>query len=82
MLYYIRTSKDFYKRRSGLKYVKSIHYLMRKNMKIGFFTKGEYIKNMIIRSIVYLMPNTLRSLFYSKILRKGNQNNESITYSA
>ena len=78
----VRISKDFYKRRSGLKYVKSIHYLMRKNMKIGFFTKGEYIKNMIIRSIVYLMPNTLRSLFYSKILRKGNQNNESITYSA
>ncbi len=78
----VRISKDFYKRRSGLKYVKSIHYLMRKNMKIGFFTKGEYIKNMIIRSIVYLMPNTLRSLFYSKILRKGNKNNESITYSA
>lgn len=66
----VRISDDFFKRRSGLKYVKSINNLMKRNMKNGFFTLKDYIKNMFIRSIVYLMPNSLRSFIYKKFLRK------------
>lgn len=66
----VRISNDFFKRRSGLKYVKSINNLMKRNMKNGFFTFKDYIKNMFIRSIVYLMPNNLRSFIYKKFLRK------------
>lgn len=66
----VRIGNDFFKRRSGLKYVKSINNLMKRNMKNGFFTFKDYIKNMFIRSIVYLMPNNLRSFIYKKFLRK------------
>lgn len=72
----VRVSTDFFKRRGGIKYVKSINNLMKKNMKNGFFSKKDYVKNIIIRSIVYLMPNVLRSFIYSKFLRKGNDNND------
>lgn len=73
-LFAVRVSEDFFKRRGGFKYVKSINNLMKKNMKNGFFTKKDYVKNMIIRSSVYLMPNGLRSFIYSKFLRKENKN--------
>ena len=67
----VRISKDFFKRRSGVKYVKSINNLMIRNMKNNFFTLKDYLKNIVIRSIVYLMPNKLRTFIYSKFLRRG-----------
>ena len=67
----VRINEDFFKRRSGFRYVKSINNLMKRNMKNGFFTKKDYIKNIIMRSIVYLMPNKLRTFIYSKFLRRG-----------
>lgn len=73
-LFAVRVSEDFFKRRGGFKYVKSINNLMKKNMKNGFFTKKDYIKNMIVRSSVYLMPNGLRSFIYSKFLRREKKN--------
>lgn len=73
-LFAVRVSEDFFRRRGGFKYVKSINNLMKKNMKNGFFTKKDYVKNMVIRSCVYLMPNSLRSLIYTKFLRKEKQN--------
>lgn len=71
-LFFVRIGNDFFKRRSGMKYVKSINNLMKRNMKNGFFNFRDYLKNIVIRSIVYLMPNHLRSFIYSKFLRKGN----------
>ena len=73
-LFAVRVSEDFFKRRGGFRYVKSINNLMKKNMKNGFFTKKDYIKNMIVRSGVYLMPNGLRSFIYSKFLRREKKN--------
>lgn len=73
-LFAVRVSEDFFKRRGGFRYVKSINNLMKKNMKNGFFTKKDHIKNMIVRSSVYLMPNGLRSFIYSKFLRREKKN--------
>lgn len=73
-LFAIRINDKFYQRRGGIKYVKSINNLMLKNMKNGFFTKKDYIKNMIVRTIVYLMPNELRELFYKIFLRRNIKN--------
>ena len=70
-LFCVRVSEDFFKRRSGFKYVKSINNLMIRNMKNGFFTKKDYVKNLVIRSAVYLAPNKLRMYVYSKFLRRG-----------
>ncbi len=73
-LFAVRVNDDFYKRRGGIKYVKSINNLMIMNMQNGFFTKKDYFKNMIIRTIVYLMPNKLREFFYITFLRKDSKN--------
>lgn len=73
-LFAVRVNNDFYKRRGGIKYVKSINNLMIMNMQNGFFTKKDYFKNMIIRTIVYLMPNKLREFFYKTFLRKDSKN--------
>lgn len=70
-LFCVRISDEFFKRRSGFKYVKSINNLMIRNIKNGFFTKLDYIKNIVIRSIVYLMPNSFRTFIYSRFLRRG-----------
>lgn len=72
-LFAVRVSEDFFRRRGGIKYVKSINSLMHRNMKNGFFTRRDYFFNIIVRSSVYLMPNSLRSFVYSKFLRKRNQ---------
>lgn len=76
-LFAVRVSEDFFKRRGGVKYVKSINNLMKRNMKNGFFTKKDYFKNIAVRSTVYLMPNNLRSFVYTKFLRKENISNEN-----
>ena len=73
-LFAIRINDKFYQRRGGIKYVKSINNLMLKNMKNGFFTKKDYIKNMIVRTIVYLIPNKPRELFYKIFLRRNIKN--------
>ncbi len=73
-LFAIRVGNDFYKRRSGIKYVKSINNLMIRNMNNGFFNKKDYVKNMVIRSTVYLMPNFMRSFVYSNFLRNSVNN--------
>lgn len=73
ILHYVRVNKDFYKRRGGIKYVKSINNLM---AKYSFFTKKDYISNMLVRTTVYLMPNSLREFVYKNILRKGVKKND------
>lgn len=73
-LFAIRVGNDFYKRRSGLKYIKSINNLMIRNMNNGFFNKKDYVKNMLTRSIIYSMPNFMRRFIYSKFLRSGVNN--------
>lgn len=73
-LFAVRVNNDFFKRRGGIKYVKSINNLMKRNMKNGFFTLKDYFKNITIRSVVYLMPNNMRSLIYRVFLRTGVKN--------
>ena len=69
-LHYWRVSDDFYKRRSGVKYLKSILSFLKKIYKNGFLTRKEYYNAVIIRSLVYLMPNKFRKFIYKHFLRK------------
>lgn len=68
-LHYWRVGDDFYKRRSGIKYLKSILKFLKLQKDNKFLTKFEYYKAVIIRSIVYLMPNCLRKFIYKNFLR-------------
>lgn len=69
-LVYMRVSKDFYKRRGGLKYCKAIVSFKSKLYKKGYMSRKEYIKTKYATIFVSLMPGFLREFIYKKFLRK------------
>lgn len=71
-LVYMRGGSDMYKRRGGLLYVKHIFRFRNNLRKLGFIGMGSYLTSSIIRSVVSLIPNSVRALIYSKVLRKSS----------
>lgn len=69
-LTYMRVDKDFYKRRGGIKYLKSILKFKREQVSTGFFSKKDYIISATPHVIACLMPNGLRDWTYRNLLRK------------
>ena len=68
-LYYIRTSEDFYERRGGFKYAKTVlrfkwHLFRKKNMSLADFCISG-----IGQAAVCILPNKLRKIFYMTFLR-------------
>lgn len=70
VLVYMRISSDFYKRRGGLKYLKSILKFKNEQFKNGYFTLFDYLKSTIPHILVCLLPNVLRDWVYRNLLRK------------
>ncbi len=68
-LFYVRVSRDFFNRRGGLKYYKSIRKFFRELKKKKFITTMEYFKTMFPRLVIYLAPGFVRQKFYEKKLR-------------
>ena len=69
-LVFMRVNKDFYKRRGGLKYCKSIVGFKNKLYKQGYMDFGKYVKTKYATIIVSLMPGFVRDFIYRKFLRK------------
>ena len=69
VLYYVRTSSDFFKRRGGFSYLKPILGFKYKYYKKGFFSFKEFLKTFLSSFIVSVMPNSLRKAVYLKFLR-------------
>ena len=69
ILYYIRTSDDFFKRRGGIKYLKPILGFKYKYYKKGYFSFKQFLKTAVSSTIVALMPNKIRTKIYKKFLR-------------
>lgn len=69
-LVYMRIGKDFYKRRGGIKYMNTIIKFKNEQLRIGYFSLGDYLKSTIPHIIVCLMPNFLRDYVYRNFLRK------------
>lgn len=68
-LVYARTGKSMFGRRGGLEYIKR-EYKMQKNMKdLKFINASVFYKNIITRSVIRLIPNSLRQVIYLKVLR-------------
>ena len=67
---WMRAGSDMYKRRAGIKYVKSQNRLFKYMYKTKFISLTQYIKMTLIRTIVSLMPNGFRTIFYKVFLRK------------
>ena len=69
-LLHMRAGTDMYMRRGGLKYAKTQEKLFRFMKNNGFISKGQYIKNCVIRDESSLAPNWLRKFVFEKVLRK------------
>lgn len=72
-LVYMRAGKDMYKRRGGFSYVKCIFRFENHLRKIGFISTPSFLLRAVTRSFVSIVPNSMRTLIYTKILRKGDR---------
>ena len=66
----MRINEDFYKRRGGIKYLKSILKFKKEQYKKGFFTWKDFIFSSGASIFTCILPNEMRELVYKKILRK------------
>jgi glycosyltransferase involved in cell wall biosynthesis len=66
-LYYVRTSHSQIKRRGGLRYLKIELKMLFDFYKIGFYSLYDLTKNILIRSIVRILPAFVRSFVLKKI---------------
>lgn len=69
-LLYVRVSPDFYKRRGGVKYLKSVLKTKKRFYKMGFYSLKNYLISTFAHVVVCLMPNKMRNFIYKKFLRK------------
>ena len=69
-LVYMRINENFYKRRGGIKYLKSIMRFKNEQLETGYFSVFDYLISTIPHVIVCLMPNKIRDYVYRKFLRK------------
>lgn len=67
---YMRINADFYARRGGVKYLKSIYKFKKEQHNIGYINFANFLIAFIPHAIVCLMPNYFRNVVYRKILRK------------
>ena len=70
ILVYMRISSDFYKRRGGIKYLKSILRFKKELYNKNFYSLKDFIKSSGAHVIMCLLPNKLRDILYRKLLRK------------
>ena len=66
----VRADNNMFARRGGWKYLKQDYKFQKYLYEISFISKAEYIRNMLIRIIVRLIPNKMRILFYEMLLRR------------
>ena len=69
ILVYARAGADMFNRRGGLKYFGKEVELQREFLKMNFIDKTTFIKNIIIRGTVRVLPNSLRGVVYKNLLR-------------
>ena len=67
----VRGGKEMIKRRGGSKILRAEIKFFNKLNKIGFISKFELIKILVIRTIISMIPNSWRGAFYRCFLRKS-----------
>lgn len=69
-LVYVRVDDNFYKRRGGIKYLKSILKLKTELYKRGFYSLKDYCISSSAHIVMCLLPNKVRTFLYKNFLRK------------
>lgn len=67
----MRVSPDFYARRGGRAYLSHARRFKRAQLASGYFSTADYLVSFVPQAVVCLMPNALRGLVYTRVLRKG-----------
>ncbi len=70
----VRADKDMFARRGGWQYLKQDLRFQKYLKDVGLISWLRYIKSIVIRTIVRLMPNKLRNQIYSSFLREKVNN--------
>ena len=66
----VRADKDMFARRGGWNYLKQDIKFQKFLLDIKYITKKSFFMNLVIRTIVRLIPNSIRNKFYTVFLRK------------
>ena len=70
-LVYFRVDDNTYKRRGGWKYIKAEWKLQKEYLRLGIINKIGFCKNIFLKSIIRLLPNSIRKFIYLRLLRKN-----------
>lgn len=65
-----RTGLEMYQRRTGLKYLYGIKKIQDILLKHHFINVYQYLKNIIVRSLLAVMPCRMKKYVYPKVVRK------------
>lgn len=68
-LLFFRFSLDVFKRRGGWRYAIYEYRFQKKIRKMGFISFPKFVKNILSRFIVRIVPNFIRIIVYKKVLR-------------
>lgn len=68
-LLYFRFSPEMFKRRGGKRYVMNELHFLQMMRQIHFISFSEFIQNLFIRFSIRLIPNSLRAIIYTKLIR-------------
>lgn len=70
ILVYARVGDKMYERRGGLSYARQETIMQYSFYKLGFLSPFQLIENLILRIPIRLIPNNIRKVIYSKLLRQ------------
>ena len=70
-LVYFRVDDNTYKRRGGWKYIKAEWKLQKEYLRLGIINGIGFCKNIFLKSIIRLLPNSIRKFIYLRLLRKN-----------
>ncbi|GAB3446338.1 glycosyltransferase [Massilia solisilvae] len=72
----VRAGRNMFERRGGLSMIPIESRLLYQMYRSGFFSLGEFLSNVMIRSVVRLLPNGARRLLYQIFLRDQGRGRE------
>lgn len=72
ILVHATAGKNMYKRRSGLKYVRSEYLIQKVLLRLGMQNVFSALFYGLIRSTIFIAPNFIRQIVYEKFLRANN----------
>lgn len=72
VLVYVRSGKELYERRGGLKYFQQELKLQSFMLKSNFISLPIFMMNIVTRGLVRVIPNKLRGMIYNQLLRSKN----------